>query len=111
MSNDNPPIDQVIDDEPRGSDLEQNIKSRSTWLRLLFIVAFYLIAGLVGMVGSLIVVLGFLWVLFTGETNRQLQQAGQFVAGYLYEIVRYVTYNTDDRPFPFGGELPKTVAE
>jgi hypothetical protein len=56
--------------------------------------------------GSLIVGLGFFWVLFTGEVNRQIQQAGQSLASYMYNIARYLTFNTDEKPFPLGGEWP-----
>ena len=107
MSNQNPPADHVIvDDDAPGVPIEENIKSRSTWLRLVFMLVFYAIATLTSAVASVVVVLGFLWVLFTGEKNRQLQQAGQAVADYLYEIVRYLTFNTDEKPFPFGREFP-----
>ena len=65
-----------------------------------------MLISLAGLVGCFVVVVGFCWVLFTGETNRQLQQVGQSIASYLYEIVRYLTFNTDDKPFPFGGDWP-----
>jgi len=107
MSNENPPADHVVVDEERpGNPIEENIKSRSTWLRLVFMLVFYAIGMLTGAVASAVILLGFLWVLFTGEKNRQLQQAGQAVAAYLYEIVRYLTFNTDEKPFPFGREFP-----
>ena len=107
MSNQNPPADHVIsDNNDSGIPIEENIKSRSTWLRLLFMVVFYVLATLTSAVLSVVVVLGFFWVLFTGERNSQLQQAGQVIAAYLYEIIRYLTFNTEDKPFPFGKDLP-----
>ena len=110
MSDQNPPADHVISDENgSGIPIEENIKSRSTWLRLLFMVIFYVIATVTSAVLSVVVVLGFFWVLFTAEKNSQLQQAGQEIAAYLYEIVRYLTFNTEDRPFPFGNELPSAT--
>jgi len=107
MSDDNPPADHVVvDDNDSGIPIEEHIKSRSTWQRLVFMVVLYVLATLASAVGSVVVVLGFLWVLFTGETNRQLQRAGQVIAAYIYEIIRYLSYNTDDRPFPFDKDLP-----
>ena len=112
MSNENPPADHVVVDEERpGNPIEENIKSRSTWLRLVFMLVFYVIATLTGAVASAVVLLGFLWVLFTGEVNRQIQQVGQSLAAYIYEIIRYVTFNTDERPFPLGGEWPSGTVE
>ena len=107
MSNDNPPVDDVlIDDNDAPKPIEENLKSRSTWTRLLFMVISYFLLSLAAFVGSFIIILGFLWVLFTGEVNKQARQVGQSVAAYIYEIVRYLTFNTDDRPFPLGGEWP-----
>ena len=111
MSNNNPPADHVVSgNDEAGAPIEENIRSRSTWLRLLFMIAFYAIGTVTTAVLSVVVVLGFLWVLFTGEKNDQLQQAGQVIAAYLYEIVRYLTFNTEDKPFPFGNDLPPADA-
>jgi len=111
MSHDIPPADHVVGDHQDAQvPLEEHVKSRETWLRLLFMVAFYVLGTLASAVLSVIVVLGFLWVLFTGERNRQLQQAGHVIAGYLYEVIRFLTYNTDERPFPFGNDLPQPPA-
>lgn len=112
MSDDRSPADHVVDGEDsedaeaRRKQLEENLKSRSTWLRLLFMVVFYVLASVASLVASVVIVLGFFWVLFTGEINGQLQRAGQSIATYLYQIVRYLTYNSDERPFPFDAEWP-----
>ena len=107
MSNTNPPADHVVmGDEGSDKQLEDNLKSRDTWTRLLFMVICYVLVSLAGMVGSVIVVLGFLMVLFTGKVNPELRGVGQSLASYIYENIRYLTYNTDDRPFPFGNPWP-----
>jgi flagellar basal body-associated protein FliL len=112
MSDNNPPADHVMsDNNDSGVPLEENIKSRSTWLRLLFMLVYYVIATVTSAVLSVVVVLSFCWVLFTGEKNGQLQQAGRVIAAYLYEIIRYLTFNTEDKPFPFGNELPSADVE
>jgi hypothetical protein len=109
MSENNPTADHVvIDEETKARPVEENLKSRSTWLRLVFMFVYYMLLTLASMVGSVVVVLGFLWVLFTGEVNQSLQQAGRGIASYVYEVIRYLTYNTDDKPFPFGNEWPTT---
>ena len=103
---DNPTVDQVAAEDLETGKLEQNLKSRATWLRLLFMALFGLFISFAGMVGTVIVVIGFFWVLFTGEVNRERRQVGQAIASYIYEVVRYLTFNTDDKPFPFGNDLP-----
>ena len=108
MSHDSPTADHAtIDDEPPEA-IERHLKSRSTWLRLVFMIAFIIIANVAAMVASVVVVLSFLWVLFTGETNDQLKQAGRALAAYFADIVRFLTYNTDEKPYPFGADWPSS---
>ena len=112
MVNQNPTVDQVDSQDNEGAPrLEDNIKSPSTWLRLLFMLIYCALCGLAGAVGTFVVVVGFFWVLFTGEVNQQLRQVGQALAAYLYEIVRYLTFNTDEKPFPFGRDWPGSAAD
>ncbi len=79
-------------------------------MRFLFMLISGILGSVASMVGSVIIVLGFFWVLFTGEVNRQIQQAGQSIAAYIYGIMRYLTFNTDVKPFPLGGEWPSGEA-
>ena len=112
MSNENPPLDDVLaNNDPTQKPMEENLKSKATWTRLLFMVICYILVSIASFVGTFVVVLGFLWVLFTGEVNRQIQQVGQSLAAYIYEIIRYLTFNTDERPFPLGGEWPSGTTE
>ena len=107
MSDTNPPADHSFaDDKDPPRPIENNLKSKATWTRFLFMVISYVLISLASIVGSVIVVFGFLWVLFTGEVNRELRGVGQSLAAYIYENVRYLTFNTDDRPFPFGNKWP-----
>ncbi len=103
MSDDNPSVDHaMIDDEDKATPIEEHLKSRSTWLRLVFMLVFWVLAGVTTFVASVVIVLGFFWVLFTGETNARLKQVGKSIAAYIYQIISYLTYNSDDKPFPFG---------
>jgi hypothetical protein len=111
MSSENPTVDQIpVDDSNEPSSFETNLKSRSTWLRALFMAIYCVVVSLVGMVGSVIVFLGFCWVLFTGRANEDLKSVGQSLAAYIHEIVLYLTFNTQARPFPFGNKWPAEKA-
>jgi hypothetical protein len=107
MNNSSPPADDAfVEGSGPERPIEENLKSRATWTRLLFMVICSLMLSLASFVGSFVVVLGFLWVLFTGEVNRQIREVGQSIASYVYEIILYLTFNADERPFPLGGEWP-----
>ncbi|MFQ6005105.1 MAG: DUF4389 domain-containing protein [Woeseia sp.] len=86
--------------------IEENLKRRSTWLRLVFMIVFIAIYGITRIVFGAVVVFQFLWVLFTAETNKQLTGLGQSLATYTYQLMRYLSFNTDDKPFPFYAEWP-----
>ena len=112
MSNDNPPADNVfVDENKTGNPIEQNLKSGATWLRCLFMVVSCVLACVAIFAGSVIVVLGFFYVLFLGEANQQIKEVGQSVSTYIYNISRYLTFNTDEKPFPLGGEWPSASHE
>lgn len=111
MTNENAPADDVVIDDEKGSPIEENLKSKSTWLRGLFMCIYLALIWLASMIGLFVVVVGFFWVLFTGEKNTQLQQVGQSIAGYIYEVVRYLTFNSDAKPFPFGESWPSGNAD
>ncbi len=86
--------------------LEQNLKRRSTWVRLLFMAVFVVIYMITRIVFGAVVVFQFLWVLFTAESNKQLTGLGQSLATYTYQIMRYLSFNSEDKPFPFNTEWP-----
>ncbi len=112
MSDTNPPADHVFADTNRsGKPIEEHLKSKATWTRFLFMVVCSILVWLASIVGAVVVVFGFLMVLFTGEVNRELRGVGQSLATYIYENIRFLTFNTDDRPFPFGGDWPSADVE
>jgi hypothetical protein len=112
MSDTNPPADHVfVDEKESGRPLEENIKSRRTWMRLLFMAICCVLVSLASAVGSVVVVFSFLWVLFTGEVNRELREVGQSLASYIFQNIRFLTFNTDDKPFPFGNKWPSASDE
>lgn len=88
-------------------EIEQNLKSRSTWLRLLFMIVLAFIYGISRIVVGAVIVLQFLVVLFTGETNERLLAFGRSLSTYTYQLLLYLTYNTEERPFPFDLDWPE----
>ncbi|MDE0755455.1 MAG: DUF4389 domain-containing protein [Woeseiaceae bacterium] len=93
----------------RGSDLEKHVKTRSTWIRLIFMIICSLLYALSRLVTFAVVVVQFLTVLLTGETNTQLKQWGRSLAVYSFEVVDFLTFNTEVKPFPFEAEWPSEL--
>jgi hypothetical protein len=89
-----------------GRPIEEHLKSRSTWLRLVFMIVMALLYGLSRLVVTAVIILQFLHVLFTGQKNPSLVALGQSLATYTYQIVMYLTFVTEVRPFPFDADWP-----
>jgi hypothetical protein len=102
------PRDYVAEPEPEPPPrpIEEHLKSRSTWLRLIFMIVFAVFFEVTRLVIGVVVVVQFLHVLLTGERNARLKDFGQSLAAYAYQVVRYLTFNTEERPFPFDVEWP-----
>jgi hypothetical protein len=99
-------IDEPADAKSEFRAVEGNLKSRDTWVRLVFMLIYSAVLSVTTIVATAIIVLGFLIVLVTGERNEQLKFAGNAVAEYVREILRYLTFNEDRKPFPFGADFP-----
>jgi hypothetical protein len=81
--------------------LKSNLSRRSTWQRGLYMVLFALIYWVAKVVVAAVVVLQFGFVLISGRTNRQLLDFGHGLSTFVYQVLLFLTFNADDRPFPF----------
>lgn len=93
--------DQNAPPELDQAQIAEHVKSRSTWMRLVFMVLFLVIWAFSRLVIGAVVLFQFLWVLFTGTPNAELARFGHALATYTYQIVLYLTFNTERRPFPY----------
>jgi hypothetical protein len=82
-------------------DLKQNLQKKSTWMRALYMVLFAFIFGIVEILLTAIVAFQFVSSLLTGRTNEQLVKLGQSLSTYLYQITLFLTFNSNDYPYPF----------
>ncbi|MGB5445249.1 MAG: DUF4389 domain-containing protein [Psychromonas sp.] len=78
----------------------QGYKDRSVWLRGLFMLIFIFFLWVAKFVTVVVAVCQFLVVLFTSEVNNNLLEFGKSLSVYQYQILLYLTYNSDVRPFP-----------
>ncbi len=82
-------------------DIKENVTRRSIWLRLGFMIILSVAFSLAEVVASAVIVFQFLASLFTGRTNDQLTRLGRNLARYLQQITVYMTFATEEKPFPF----------
>jgi hypothetical protein len=82
--------------------LKENVTARTTWIRGLFILLFAAIYSVAEILIVAVVIFQFLSTLLTAHNNAQLLRLGRGLAEFVRQVLLFVTYNTEDKPFPFG---------
>ena len=75
--------------------------NRAIWLRGLFMLLFVAIYHLAAGVIAAVAVVQFVVALFNGSPNPRLSEFGEQLARYFYQIARFLTFRSDDKPWPF----------
>jgi hypothetical protein len=81
-------------------DLKQNLTRGSTWTRVLYMVLFgvaFYVAEIVLVVVALVQLVA---KLISGATLAQLDRFGAQLAAYMRQLVAYLTFASEARPFP-----------
>lgn len=87
-------------------EVKHNFLQPKTWMRALYMLLFALIYTVSEVVITAVVIIQFIMVLFTGKGNQRLLQLGQSLTTFIYQILQFLTFNTEVMPYPFG-EWPK----
>lgn len=82
-------------------ELKSNITSGEHWLRLVYMLLFSVLLYVAGLVMGVVIILQFLFALLTGGNNGNLRHFGQVLSLYIYDCLNFLTYNTEQKPFPF----------
>ena len=81
--------------------IRQRLGSKDLWIRALYMVFFAIVSVIARAVISLLALVQFIAILFTGHANEPLLQLGNNLSVYVAQIIRFVTFNTETQPFPF----------
>ena len=79
----------------------KNVLNENVWRRLVYIVLFAVAMNVVWMILWALVLVQFLSRLFSGKSIERAAEFGQNLATYAYEVVRFLTFRTDETPWPF----------
>lgn len=95
----------MIDDE-----IKQNLKKPNSWLRGLYMLMFLVFYSVAEVVIVAVVIFQFVLLLITAKPNERLVKLGQSLSTYQYQILVFLTFNSESHPYPFGawpkGEPP-----
>lgn len=80
---------------------EKNLKDSSTWKRVLYMLLFALAYSVAEFVLIAVAVVQVLIKLVTGDINENLKILGKQTSLYIYDVMLFLTFNTEKKPFPF----------
>ncbi len=72
------------------------------WLRLVFMIAFGALSWLVFCLTLFLALLQFVVAVVNKELNEDLQVFSRRLVAYLADLLGYVTFQSEDKPFPLG---------
>lgn len=78
-----------------------NLGNEGIWIRLIYMVLLGLAYGVAEAIWVVVVLFQWLAALVTGQVNQLLHEFGANLSRYIYEIVRFQTFNSEQKPFPF----------
>mgnify|MGYP000506398904 CR=1 FL=1 len=93
--------------EQNQEQVKQNLQDTNQWIRILYMVLFWIVLYFSIMVTGVLVFIQVLFSLVTGSDNKNLREFSAGLTKYINQILLFVTYNEERKPFPFAawGEL------
>ena len=82
-------------------EIKQRLEKHEIWQRVLYMLFFIFIYAISKFLIIGVMLFQFVTIILTGNTNEQLLKFGQNLSTYLYQITIFLTYNSEQRPFPF----------
>lgn len=94
--------------------VKDHLLAKSTWIRGFFMLVYAFLYAVARFVTLAVVLFQFGALLLTGRVNERLLDFGQSLSMYTYQMMRYLTYNTEVKPFPLspwpaGTQTPETL--
>lgn len=81
--------------------IRANLLSTTFWVRVLFMAIFILVLWVLSMALAVICVIQTLILLVSGELNQPLRRLAATSTDYLRDVVAFLLFVTEEKPFPF----------
>ena len=82
-------------------DIVDNLSRPAHWIRIAYMIALLVAVYIASIVVAVVVLAQALFTLLTGNANPNLRSFGSSMGIYVKQILDFLTYNTEEKPFPF----------
>jgi len=81
--------------------MRARLSDTSLWMRGLYMLLFVIAYNVAEVLLTVVVIFQFVATLITGQPNEPLQRFGRNLSTYFYQIINFLTFNDEVRPYPF----------
>lgn len=92
-------------------EITKNIKDVNQWMRVVYMILCAVALYIVSILLPIVIIVQLLFSLFTGSPNANLRQLGSSLSIYIYQTVSFLTYTSEEKPFPFGAWPKSEVSQ
>ncbi len=82
--------------------MKEHLLDKGTWLRGLLMLLYGLLYAVAEVVLAAVALFQFGAKLLTGKPNERLLGLGESLSRYAYQVWRFLSFNTEERPYPLG---------
>ena len=90
--------------------LKEKLTDKNKWIRGLYMLLFTLIYKIAEILVTAVAAFQFVASLLTGKTNEHLMTLGQRLSIFIYQIIQFLTFNSEEKPYPFS-PWPRSLPE
>jgi len=77
-------------------------KEQKLWVRALYMLIFALAFGISESILYLLAIVSLIYRAINGKNHQTMVGFGHSLAQYIHQLADYMTFNTEQTPFPFG---------
>ena len=100
-----------MEDENAETGVRKHLSDKGAWLRLLYMILFGIAFEIAKFVTFFVAAVQILFKLFTGDVQPRLSGFGASLAVFLRQIVEFMTFRSEVRPYPWSTwPLPDAAA-
>jgi hypothetical protein len=96
-----PPRTTFRKEHPMDDAMRARLSDTNVWIRGLYMLLFVIAYNVAEVLLTVIVIFQFVATLITGQPNEPLQRFGRNLSAYFYQIINFLTFNDEVRPYPF----------
>lgn len=81
--------------------LKKNVTATNTWLRLVYMLIYGFFFYVAIPVMAVVALVQFVFQLVAGNDNGKIRQFGHSLSQYMYQVLMFLSFNSEEKPFPF----------